>query len=148
MALSVVYRSYDRLLIGKTYWKSVVQPRVLSASSVAVWIWQEKAKLQVVKNMVVENTLSAPMYTPVIALQGKVGASTVEGRDRKIKLKFGRYMFKTRNGLLRAIYRRMCGESRPERWMRQLRKYMEELEISFDRLETMTTLELDRVVDK
>ena len=32
----VVYRSCDRLLIGKTYWKSVVQPRVLCASSVVV----------------------------------------------------------------------------------------------------------------
>ena len=37
LAFSVVYRSCDRLLIGKTYWKSVVQPRVLSASSVVVW---------------------------------------------------------------------------------------------------------------
>ena len=50
LAFSVVYRSCDRLLIGKTYWKSVVQPRVLSASSVFVWSRQEKAKLQVMEN--------------------------------------------------------------------------------------------------
>ena len=37
LAFSVVYRSCDRLPIGKTYWKRVVQPRVLSASSVVVW---------------------------------------------------------------------------------------------------------------
>ena len=55
----------------------------------------------------------APMYTPVAALQGEIGASTVEGRDRKIKMGFGRYMFKTRKGLLRAIFRKMCGEIRP-----------------------------------
>ena len=77
-----------------------------------------------------------------------MGASTVEGRDREIKLGFMRYMFKTRNGLLIAIFRRMCGESRPGKWMRQLREYMGELEISFDRLGSMTKLELDRVVDK
>ena len=52
LAFSVVYRSCDRLLIGKTYWKSVVQPIVLSASSVVVWSRQEKAKLQVVENRV------------------------------------------------------------------------------------------------
>ena len=52
MALSAVYRSCDRLLIGKTYWKSVVQPSVLSASLVVVWSRQEKAKLQVVENRV------------------------------------------------------------------------------------------------
>ena len=75
------------------------------------------------------------MYTPVAALQGGIGASTVEGRDRKIKLEFGRYMFKTRNGILKAICRRMCGESKPGRWMRQLVEYMGELEISLDGLE-------------
>ena len=144
----VVYRSCDWLLIGKTYWKSVVQPRVLSASSVVVWSRQEKAKLQVVENRVWRQILGAPMYTPVAALQGEIGASTVEGRDRKIKLGFGLYMFKTGNGLLRAIFRRMCEEIRPGRWMRQLREYMGELGIGFDRLKTMTKLELNRVVDE
>ena len=88
------------------------------------------------------------MYTSVAELQGEIGASTVEGRDKKIKLRFGRYMFKTGNGLLKTIIRRMCWQSKPGRWMQQLREYMGELEISFDRLESMTKLELDRVVDK
>ena len=114
LAFSVVYRSSARLLIGKTYWKSVLQPRMINASSVVVWSRQEKAP-------------------------------TVEGRDRKIKLGFRRYMFKTGNGLMKAIFQRMCGERRPERWVRE---YMGELEISFDRLESMTKLELDRVVDR
>ena len=65
LAFSVVYRSCDRLLIGKTYWKSVVQPRVLSASSVVAWSRQEKAKLQVVENRVWRHILGVPMYTPV-----------------------------------------------------------------------------------
>ena len=41
LAFSVVFRSCDRQLIRKTHWKSVVQPRVLSASSVVVWSRQE-----------------------------------------------------------------------------------------------------------
>ena len=89
--------------------------------------------------------LGAPMYTQVAALQGEIGASTVEGRDRKIRLGFWRYMFKTRNRLFRAMFQRKCGEIRPVRWMKQLREYMGELEISFDRLESMTKLELNRV---
>ena len=44
-------------------------------------------------------------------LQGEIRAKTVEARDRKIKLGFGRYMFKTGNRLLKEILRRMCGES-------------------------------------
>ena len=66
-AFSVVYRSFDRLMIGKTYWKSVVQPRVLNASSVAVWSSpsrQEKAKLQVVENKAREtNSGCTNVYT-------------------------------------------------------------------------------------
>ena len=52
LAFSVVYRSCDRLSIGKTYWNSVVQPMVLSVSSVVVYSKQENAKLQVVDNSV------------------------------------------------------------------------------------------------
>ena len=63
LAFHVVYRSCDRLLKGKTYWKSVVQPMVLSASSVVVRSRQEKAKLHVVENEVCTN-----VYT-VAALQ-------------------------------------------------------------------------------
>ena len=98
--------------------------------------------------MVWRQILGAPMYTPVAALQGEMGASTVEGRDRNIKLGFGIYMFKTRNGLMRAIFRRKCEEIRPGRWMRQLREYTGELGIGFDRLKTMTRLKLNRVVDE
>ena len=36
--------------------------------------------------------LGAPAYTTVVALYGEIGASTVEGRDRKIKLGFVQYM--------------------------------------------------------
>ena len=32
MTFSVISKSCDNLLIGKTYWKSMVQPRVLSSS--------------------------------------------------------------------------------------------------------------------
>ena len=45
LTFSVISRSCDKLLIGKTYWKSVVQPRVLSAATVVVWTKKEKKQL-------------------------------------------------------------------------------------------------------
>ena len=42
MTFSVVYRSCNRFLIRKKYWKSVVQPMILNASSVIVWSSEEK----------------------------------------------------------------------------------------------------------
>ena len=111
-------------MIGKTYWKSVVQPRVLNAASVVVWSREEKKRLQIVENKVWRQILGAPMYTPVAALQGEVGASTVEGRAMKIKLSFARYMTKTSNGLLAAIYGKLIKEQRPPgRWVKQFREY-------------------------
>ena len=57
--------------------------------------------------------LGAPAYTPVATLYGEIGASTVEGRDSKIKLGFVQYMSRTSNGLLSAIFGRMRGEIKP-----------------------------------
>ena len=47
------------------------------------------------------------MYTTEALLYGEIGSSTVERRDRKIKLEFGQHMFRISNGLLRAIFGRM-----------------------------------------
>ena len=70
LTFSVISRSCDKLLIGKTYWKSVVQPRVLSAVAVVVWTKEERKQLQRVENMVWRQILGAPIYTLVAALQG------------------------------------------------------------------------------
>ena len=81
MTFSVVYRSCNRAMIGKTYWKSVVKPRILNASPVIVWSGEEKKKLQRVENRVWRQIPGAPAYTPVVTLNGEIGASTVEGMD-------------------------------------------------------------------
>ena len=83
--------------------------------------------MQRVENRVWRQILGAPGYTPVVALQGEIGASTVRRRDMKIKITFAQYMFRTRNGLLEGIFRKMMDEVRPMGWMRQLGKYMGEL---------------------
>ena len=36
LTFSIVARSCNRILVGKTYWKSIVQPRILSATAVMV----------------------------------------------------------------------------------------------------------------
>ena len=69
MTFSVVHRSFNKVLIGKTYWKSVVQPRVLNASSVVVWSGEEKEKEKFarVENRVWRQIPGAPVYTPAVA---------------------------------------------------------------------------------
>ena len=92
--------------------------------------------------------MGAPGSTPGAALQGEIGASTVKGRDMKIKITFAQYMFRTRNELLEGLFRKMIDEIRPRGWMRQLRKYMGELGISRSHLKTMSGEEVGGVVNK
>ena len=42
LTFSVISKSCDKLLIGKTYWKIVVQPRVPSAAAVVLWTKEER----------------------------------------------------------------------------------------------------------
>ena len=67
-----------------------------------VWTREEVKQMQRVENRVWRQIVGAPEYTPVVALQGEIGASTVDGRDMKIKMTFAQYMLRTMNGLLRS----------------------------------------------
>ena len=55
----------------------------------------------------------------------------------KIKLSFARYMTKTSNGLLAAIYGKLIKEQRPERWVKQFREYLGELGLDFFDVESI-----------
>ena len=118
-----------------------MQPKIFNAHSLIVWSRKKSKKLQIVENKVWRQILGEPVFTLVAALYRKIRVSTVERRDRKIKLRFGLYMSRTSNGIWKAIFGRMSRESKPRRWMRQLREFKGEMELSFDRLQNMTMLE-------
>ena len=99
----------------------------------------------IVKNRVWRQILGAPVYLPIAALYGEIGASIVEGRYRKIKSGFGQYMLRTSNELLRTIFGRMSKKCKPRRSMRQLKEYIGEMELRLDRLKNMTRLELKQM---
>ena len=69
--------------------------------------------MQRVENKVWRQIFGALGYTLVAALHGEMGASTVRGGDMKIKITFVQYMFRTRNGLLECIFRRMIDGIQP-----------------------------------
>ena len=103
--------------------------------------------MQRVENRVSRQILGAPEYTPVVALQGEIGASTVEGRDMKIKMTFAQYMLRTKNGLLRAMFEKMLEEARPKKWIRQFREYMGELGVGLLQVREMSAGEVGGAVN-
>ena len=77
-------------------------------------------------------------------MQGEIGASSVEGRDMKMKLKFAN----TANGLLAVIFRKLTSEARRKIWVRQLREYLGELGLDFADVGRMDTDDIGREVNK
>ena len=122
-----------------------MQPRVLSAEAVVVWTKEERKQLQRVENRVWRQILGAQVYTPVSVLQGEIGASSVEGRDMKIKLKFSNYMANTANGLVAGIFKQLTSEARrPKIWVRQLSEYLGELGLDFSDVGRMDADDIGR----
>ena len=121
----------------------MVQPRVLSAAAVVVWRKEERKRLQMVENRVWRQILVSPIYTPVAALREEIGASSVEGSDMKMKLKFANYMSNASNGFLAGIFRKLTSEARPKVWVRQLREYLGELGLYFSDVGRMIWVTLE-----
>ena len=82
---SIMARLWNKLLILRTYWKSVVPPGDLYASSVLTRTRKESDELQKVDNQVWRQILEGPTYTPVVALQGEIVTSSVRRRDLKTR---------------------------------------------------------------
>jgi len=107
MTYSVIYRSCNKLLIGKTYWKTIVLPSLLFASSVFVWNKDELEKLQRSENSVWRHLLGCPGYTPIAAMRGDIGSSCMYSRDMKSKLKYARYIMNDACDLVRRVFELM-----------------------------------------
>ena len=75
LTFSIIARSCNKMVIGKTYWKSVVQPRVLSATAVMVWMGGEVEQMQRVENRV---------WRQILGGTGIHAGSGAAGRDRSI----------------------------------------------------------------
>ena len=99
-----------------------MQPRVLSATASKVWTREHVGGCSEWRT-VSTDILVASGCTPVVVLQGEILASTVGGRDMKIKITFAQYMLRTRNLLLEGIFRKMIDYIKPKRWLKQLGEY-------------------------
>ena len=148
MTYSVVARSCNKVIIGKTYWKSVALPALLYGTAVLDWTDSEVEELQKLENQVWRHILGAPVYTPCAVLRGEMGASCMRSRVIKTKLKFINWAMKTRGGLIKEIVCEMIEEGDD----RMVLKTMESMRIvniaSCAKLESMTPMEINKTVNE
>lgn len=128
MTYSIIARSCNKILIGKTYWKAVVLPCLLYGVGVVTWSKAELEKLQKIENSVWRCLLGAPGYTPIAAMRGDVGASCMNIRDVKTKLKYVKYAMQSSNEMLRVVMGEMLLDAKDE-YVRKIKEYLNLLEI-------------------
>ena len=128
MTYSVIARSCNKLLIGKAYWKSIVLPSLLFASSVVAWDKESLGKMQKCENSVWRHILGCPGYTPICAMRGDIGASTMDIREMKTKLKYVRYIMNGPNELLKNVFVRMYNDNK-DTLIKGIKMYLQRLKI-------------------
>ena len=144
LTYSVVSKSCNKMLIGKTYWKSVVMPMLLHGSSVIDYKKEELRKLQSIENGVFRMILGARKYTAEEGVRGEAGASLFQTRIMKSKLTYIQSILKGgRNELVEQIIRNsiVC---RADTWSEDSMKILDTLGVSVRRLKEMTRSEIEK----
>ena len=145
MTFSVIHKSCNKLLIGKTYWKNVVLPSLLHGNSVITWNTTDIDKLQRSENAVWRTILGAPQYSPLVTLQGEVGSSNMMARDMKKKIDYARHLKESNNELLVRLYEDIRSWKRGK-WIDTISKYNNLLNITEGEQMEMTKEDIKRRV--
>ena len=92
MTYSTIANACDKILVGKTFWKSIAMPSFLFASEVLEYNEEELKTLQRIDNQVYRAILELPIYTATSALRSEIGASSTKCRDMKNKILFVKHI--------------------------------------------------------
>ena len=125
MTYSIISKSCNKLLIGKTYWKSCVLPAILFGTSLINMTEKDIEELQKIENCVYRHILGAPSYAPVCTLRGEVGASSMKARIIKGRIMYLKSIYDRNNNLLKEIASEM--EEKDSKWMKITQKYLREV---------------------
>ena len=99
---AIIYKSTNRLLIGKTFWKNIALPRILFASTVVPLSRKQIDQLQKIENKAYRLIFNASKFTPISALRGEVGSSLMNSRIEKNKIVFIKHLICSNNELLKS----------------------------------------------
>ena len=137
---SVIEKSVNKLLIGKTYWKNVALPSVLHGIPIIDMTKTDLDKIQRIENSVYRKILGGQRYAPNCTLRGEIGASLMHSRYKESKLNYYRYAVNSKNELLRGIIGDM--EEKEHKWYLECKTNMQELGIMNIEDETKSSLKM------
>ena len=141
----VIEKSCNKLLIGKTYWKSVALPTILYGTNI-VNLTEENIKvLQRIENSVYRTILGAAHYTANATLRGEIGSSLMKRRIINSRFNFIISINTGRNQLLEHTLREieMDGSTK---WIKTTVKYMSETGIHSGKLRTESKADVKKLM--
>ena len=125
----VISKSCNKILIGKTYWKSIVLPTILYGSNILGFTKTDIDKLQIIENRVYRHILGAPRYAQIPTLRGEIGASSMMARIMEGYVKYLKYLIGIdSNDLLRRITEERLN-NKEDQWTIDIRNYCKELKL-------------------
>ena len=124
MTYSIIEKGYNRLLIGKPYWKSIALPSILSGVNAINLSEEDIDDLRKIENTVYRTILNAPQYAPNSTLRSKIGSSLMKKRIMNGRINFMKHIINGRNKLLENILHRLLLDN-DTNWIQKCRKYMD-----------------------
>ena len=143
MTYQVIENSCNRVLMGKTYWKSMVLPSVMYGVGLMNMNEPQANKMQSTENGVYRKILGARENTVVEVLRGEIGASSTEKRYVEARLMMARSIHDSKNAWMKEILGKVREDARNP-WNRGLNRCLEKIGINYEELMEMGKGELKR----
>ena len=143
MTYAVIEKSCNKLLIGKTYWKSVALPSILYGINVINLSEDDIKSLQTIENSVYRAILGAPDYAPNSTLRSEIGASLMKTRIINTRINYMKRMCE-RNKLLGLILHDLILEQNTK-WIKVSMKYLDEVKLHIGDVETKSKREIKQI---
>ena len=142
---SVIERCCNKVMIGKTFWKTIVLPAVLMGVGLMSFTKKQTARLQMIEDGVLRKVLGARSFAPLAVMRGEVGVSCMRSRLIQSRLLLVKSMMEGPNELMRVV----MGEVRADRFNKtniSIKSCMRELGMEYRDLEVMSKAEIKRKV--
>ena len=138
---SNIERGFNKLEIGKLWWKNGVMMSVLVGIGVISLYKYEIDKLQRLENGVYRQLLGGRKFTPIAILRGEVGSSMVRSRVIQARLILVKSIVEGDNTLLKQVLEVIMRVGRG-RWYSTLMEYLGDVGMTYDELIRMDRSEI------
>ena len=131
----IIGQSVNKLLIGKTFWKSIATPQFLQNIGIIPFTDKEIDKFQKIENNVFRKLTGGKASTPIATLRGEIGASAMKTRFVETKILMIKSILEGENSLTKNILDKVRKE-KANKWKMQIDKHLKELNIKYEEIET------------